>query len=112
MGWACGMYGDEENCIIYFGGTPEQNTWHTDAYIEDHSNTDAKEIVCECADCIDLAPDMIEQRAFVNTVMNIQVLLNAVNIFTIRRTICFQRRTPLDGISYHRTRTSVLPFCF
>ena len=54
--------------------------------LDDNTKTDPKERVWERADWSDLAPGTVEQRAVLNTVMNIQLPPNAQNTLTIRGT--------------------------
>ena len=66
---------------------------------EDNIKTDLKEVRWGVTDWIELAQDRDRWRAPVNTVMNLQVPLNAGNVLTISEPVSFSRRALFSGVS-------------
>jgi hypothetical protein len=75
VGWTCGTYGVGERYFKVLVGRPEgkrtlgrpRRRW------EDNIKMDLREIGIDGANWIRLAQDMVQWRAFVNTVMNHRV---------------------------------------
>jgi hypothetical protein len=88
MGKACSTYREEEKCINNFGRkNPNRKVGAPGSTLEDNIKMDPKGRVWERAEWSDLAQGTVEQRAVLNTVMNIQLPPNAENTLTIPGTI-------------------------
>ena len=71
-------------------------------------NTHLTKAGCESVDLIDLAGNRDKCQAVVDTVMNLQLLLNAGNCWTSWGSVSLVRRTVLHGISYIKVKLSML----
>jgi hypothetical protein len=75
VGWTCGTQGGGERCLQGFVGRPEgkRPLGRRSSRWEDNIKLDLREIGIDGANWIRLAQDGVQWRAFVGTVMNLQV---------------------------------------
>jgi hypothetical protein len=75
VGGTCGTHGGGEKCLqeFWLGGPKVRDHWEDRRKWEDNIKMDLREIGLDGANWIRLAQDMVQWRAFVNTVMNLRV---------------------------------------
>jgi hypothetical protein len=101
MGCICSILGRDEKYINILVGKPEgkRTLGRSGRRKRDKCRMDFREKAWEAVGRIHLAQDRIQCRAFMNTVMNLQVPYQMGNFLTIWVTFRFTRAL-LHGISY------------